>query len=204
MQTVSCPAEEKVDPRVRRTRKLIEDAFRALLAERAFGQISIADVTERATVNRATFYAHYEDKQHLATTILRDDLHGAMLARLTPGTPLCAESLTDVADALFEFMGRTLRACPKHHDEFRETFSVTLQETIRRFIEEWIDHDPKAMSAFPGAAQETVVTVLGWSLYGGAIQWSTQAPRPPASLAAQRVVALLLRSSGGPKRGEPR
>ena len=193
MQTATCPTAEKVDPRVRRTRKLIEDAFRSLLEERPFGQISVGDVAERATVNRATFYAHFEDKQHLATTMLRGDLEAALISRLTPGTALTAASLGDVAEALFEFMGRTLSACPKHAGEFERVFAVTLQETIERVLELWISHDPRAMRAFPGSAQETVAMVLGWSLYGGAVRWSTQAHRPSARDAARQVVALLFR-----------
>jgi AcrR family transcriptional regulator len=47
-----------MDPRVRRTRKLLQDALRSLLFERRFSRISVQDIAERATVNRATFYAH--------------------------------------------------------------------------------------------------------------------------------------------------
>jgi AcrR family transcriptional regulator len=52
----------KLDPRVRRTRQLLQDALLALLAEKRFEAITVQDITERATLNHATFYAHFADK----------------------------------------------------------------------------------------------------------------------------------------------
>ena len=54
-------AVEGVDPRVKRTRKLLQQAFLELFQEKGFAAISIQDITERATANRATFYAHFAD-----------------------------------------------------------------------------------------------------------------------------------------------
>lgn len=56
---------KKVDRRVLRTRKAIVAAYLSLLKEKNIHSISVSDITERADINRATFYAHYENKQHL-------------------------------------------------------------------------------------------------------------------------------------------
>lgn len=51
------------DPRVKRTRQLLMQAFMELLKEKKdISSISVQDIAERATLNRATFYAHFEDK----------------------------------------------------------------------------------------------------------------------------------------------
>ncbi|WP_425517366.1 TetR/AcrR family transcriptional regulator [Paenibacillus solanacearum] len=51
------------DPRVKRTRQQFIQAFNDLLDEkRNLYSISVHDIANRATVNRATFYAHFEDK----------------------------------------------------------------------------------------------------------------------------------------------
>jgi hypothetical protein len=47
--------EEKLDPRVKRTRSLILQAFGDLLAQKSFDTISVQDVTDKAQINRATF-----------------------------------------------------------------------------------------------------------------------------------------------------
>lgn len=56
---------EQTDLRVRRTRKLLWEALMAALAERAFAEITVQDICERAMVHRTTFYKHYADKYDL-------------------------------------------------------------------------------------------------------------------------------------------
>jgi AcrR family transcriptional regulator len=54
------------DPRVLRSRAALEAALRELVTERDLRQISVADLTKRAGVNRSTFYEHYVDVHDLA------------------------------------------------------------------------------------------------------------------------------------------
>jgi len=55
------PAEPE-DLRVRRTRKMLEEALIELTVEKGFAAVTVRDITERAMVNRSTFYRHYLDK----------------------------------------------------------------------------------------------------------------------------------------------
>src|ERR1700733_9691283 len=80
--------EPRVDPRVTRTQNLIRDALQGLLAEKSFDSISVQDIAERATVNRATFYAHFQDKFALLDALIRDDLRD----RLSEGDPMAANA----------------------------------------------------------------------------------------------------------------
>ena len=50
------------DPRVQRTRKLLQSALGKLLKEKGLEDISVQDIADAATLNRATFYDHYNDK----------------------------------------------------------------------------------------------------------------------------------------------
>ncbi|KOY80552.1 TetR/AcrR family transcriptional regulator [Lysinibacillus macroides] len=56
---------KKLDPRVRRTRQLLRDALVELIDEQGYEKITVQDITQRATLNRATFYLHYRDKLDL-------------------------------------------------------------------------------------------------------------------------------------------
>ncbi|WP_142329261.1 TetR/AcrR family transcriptional regulator [Bacillus sp. AFS088145] len=56
---------KKVDPRIIRTRQLIKDAFIDLLQEMDINKITVNQISERATVNRVTFYLHYRDIQDM-------------------------------------------------------------------------------------------------------------------------------------------
>jgi AcrR family transcriptional regulator len=53
------------DRRVQRTRKLLQDALFALILEKGYEAITVQDIIDRANVGRATFYAHFMDKQQL-------------------------------------------------------------------------------------------------------------------------------------------
>lgn len=63
------------DPRVLRTRQLIKAAFRDLLRRKEFDAITIKDIAQKAAINRATFYAHFEDKYALLDEITEQAFH---------------------------------------------------------------------------------------------------------------------------------
>lgn len=72
---------KKVDPRVVRTRQLLRDALISLIDERGFDSVSVQDIAERATINRATFYLHYRDKHDLLNSST-DDILQELIASL--------------------------------------------------------------------------------------------------------------------------
>lgn len=53
------------DRRVQRTRQLIENAFIELTIKKGYEKVTVQDIVDRANVGRATFYAHYQDKEDL-------------------------------------------------------------------------------------------------------------------------------------------
>ncbi|MFJ7730649.1 TetR/AcrR family transcriptional regulator [Lysinibacillus sp. NPDC097231] len=55
----------KTDRRIIRTKSEIKQAFFSLLSEKNFEAITVRDITERANINRGTFYLHYVDKYNL-------------------------------------------------------------------------------------------------------------------------------------------
>ncbi|APE26658.1 MULTISPECIES: TetR/AcrR family transcriptional regulator [Streptomyces] len=60
------------DRRVRRTRAALRQALVELVLDKGFHAVTVEEVTERADVGRATFYAHYRDKEDLLVGIVRD------------------------------------------------------------------------------------------------------------------------------------
>ena len=69
------------DRRVRRTRKLLHDAFIALAIEKGYEKTTIQDILDRADVGRSTFYAHYRDKAALLTASF-DGMHEQLQRQL--------------------------------------------------------------------------------------------------------------------------
>jgi AcrR family transcriptional regulator len=56
---------DKKDRRIARTSQQIDAAFVELLHWRSYGDIRVSDITRKAGVGRATFYAHYSSKDDL-------------------------------------------------------------------------------------------------------------------------------------------
>lgn len=72
----------KMDLRIRRTRGAIQDAFISLMREKEYASITVTDISERADINRKTFYAHYETKEQLLVQLIRamfQDLMGTLM-----------------------------------------------------------------------------------------------------------------------------
>ncbi len=63
-----------MDRRVRRTRENLKKALIDLIHEKDFESITILDLSERADVNRGTFYHHYFDKIDLLEKIIAEKL----------------------------------------------------------------------------------------------------------------------------------
>jgi len=64
----------KVDPRVKRTRRLLRDALVSLILEKDFASISIKEITERAEVAYITFFRHFESLDQLLMEVLDEGL----------------------------------------------------------------------------------------------------------------------------------
>ncbi|MED4204527.1 TetR/AcrR family transcriptional regulator [Neobacillus mesonae] len=57
--------ERAAEKRVNRTKRLIRDTLTELIEEKGFEGVTVRDLTERAKINRGTFYLHYRDKYDL-------------------------------------------------------------------------------------------------------------------------------------------
>jgi len=64
----------KVDPRVRRTHRLLRDALVSLMLEKDYASISIKEITDRAEVAYITFFRHFESLDQLLMEVLDEGL----------------------------------------------------------------------------------------------------------------------------------
>src|SRR5690242_11136102 len=64
--------QKRPDRRVQRTRQLLQDALIAMMIEKGYEATTVQDIIDRANVGRATFYAHFADKETLLASRLED------------------------------------------------------------------------------------------------------------------------------------
>lgn len=181
------------DPRVRRTRKLIQDAFGALMTEKGFHSITVQDIAERATVNRATFYAHFADKYALLEQSVGDWFREALSKRVSAAEPFTLSNLylltVTVIDAFAEFRSH----CKPMDRELDPLVESKVQQELSAFILDWLRQLPPS-EAQQQASRETAATVLSWAIFGAGVQWSSGTTKLSAAEMASEVVALI---SGG-------
>jgi AcrR family transcriptional regulator len=67
-------APVNIDPRVKRTRRLLREALVSLILEKDYASISIREITERAEVAYITFYRHFESLDQLLMEVLDEGL----------------------------------------------------------------------------------------------------------------------------------
>ncbi|MGC9357012.1 MAG: TetR/AcrR family transcriptional regulator [Anaerolineae bacterium] len=92
--------KHRVDRRVQRTRKALQEALLSLIMEKRYNPITVEEIAERANVGRTTFYLHYQDKDDLLLEVtgdFADEVQEAFLVRLEETTV----HVEDVAAVLF-------------------------------------------------------------------------------------------------------
>jgi AcrR family transcriptional regulator len=117
----------KVDPRVRRTRRLLREALVSLMLEKDFSSISIKEITGRAEVAYITFFRHFESLDQLLMEILDEGL-GELQAHIET---LAKQSETSALETegrlIFEYIGQKA-------DLFRILFKSQSVTRIRKKV----------------------------------------------------------------------
>lgn len=179
---VNAPVErpQRIDPRVARTRKLLRDALASLLAEKNFESISVLDIAERATVNRATFYAHFTDKFALLDAMIRENF----AAHLSEGSPLAAPEtgalLTKVGERTFAFVAlhRRCRIDPDFEPQMQRSLEAELTDLLS-----------------PRFGHCTAMLIAS-ALVGAAMNWRHQSPNAPPRPVVENIVRILVDGVG--------
>jgi AcrR family transcriptional regulator len=164
--------EEKLDPRVKRTRGLILKAFEELLAEKNFESISVQDVTDRAQINRATFYAHFEDKYKLLNYWISQMFRREIEKRTLNACHYTPENLKNLILAVCEFLSNMHRECAQPHQQFESLTEGTIKQILFGLLSHWLQQtNPKISTDIPA-------TVATWAIYGLASFYSHSKKRP--------------------------
>src|SRR6202041_3299231 len=92
------------DPRIRRTRQLLQGALQTLMQTKSFDEISVQDITEAATVNRATFYDHYTDKFALLEAMVAGGFHRLLEERSVGYDGTCPSAASAIILAACDYL----------------------------------------------------------------------------------------------------
>ena len=181
---------QKLDRRVRPTREQLKRALTQLLLEKPVREITVRELTDRADVNRGTFYAHYTDLYDMLEQMENELLEAfqALLDRHAPDD--LTRDLAPLLSDVFCFVEENRALMPvflgqQTADRFLRRFS---QVIYQRCLREWAGLYPLGDVSEPNYYLEFVVSgtvnlVGTWARRG-----FRETPADMAKLAGQLIL----------------
>jgi AcrR family transcriptional regulator len=183
-------SSKRIDPRIVRTRALLYDAFVQLLAEKSFDELTVQDITARATVNRATFYAHFPDKYALLDEMIGTGFARHLQLRLQTPAPTSAAYLRLLLLAVTDHLSAISASCQRSLQTFEAAIEARIKDQLRSEVRGWLAERPE-LRGQPARRLDVAATVLSWSIYGAALEWRKWSDQQSAEAFADEVVPLL-------------
>jgi AcrR family transcriptional regulator len=178
------------DPRIRRTRQLLQNALRDRLQNRGLDEISVQEITDAATVNRATFYDHYPDKFALFEAMVAGGFHKLLSERNVQFDGGCPSAVRAIVLAACDYLTQTHAggACNRHR-VFEPLMDAAITSAIRRILMEGAHKNQNGSgSPLPAA---WMANAASWAIYGAVKEWFSTADPPPAEAIAGGIVDLV-------------
>ena len=183
---------DRLDPRIRRTRQLLQDALRRLLEQKGFDDITVQDITEAATLNRATFYAHYPDKFALLEELIRVSFLQRLAQRNVRFDGTCSSAFRAIVLAVCDYLLEVQKSHSSDRLQFEPFVEATVIDQIRLVLLEGFRNHPQERRISP----EMIAAAASWTIYGAAKQWVNAPDRIPAedfvSVAIELVQPVLM------------
>jgi AcrR family transcriptional regulator len=181
----------RVDPRVRRTRELIVRAFGELVAEKGHTGLTVQEIAERATINRATFYAHFADQYELFDHAISEAFREELRRRLPDPSRLTEENLKALILAACDYLAGLNTGCSRTDRQFRPLIESRVQGELYELLLGWMEETP-GKTVGRQASPEVTASVVSWAIFGAALDWSRGTHEVSAREVADRVLSVLV------------
>jgi AcrR family transcriptional regulator len=166
--------ETRVDRRARRMRTLLQHALLELLRQKRFDSITIQEITERADVNRTTFYAYFPDKYALLDATLRAQFQQTLADRFpATGGRWDAASVRLLIRSSYEFLTEVKRLCKPFDTQMELLVAKLAQSELTAILSAWLGH--AGGSRAPARVRlKTIISATSWVILGTVIEWAFQ------------------------------
>ena len=164
---------KKRDRRVERTEQLLRGALVALIKEKGFEALTVQEIIDRANVGRATFYAHFDNKDDLLVSgfeALRTSLRTRQREAFTGGRT--------TEDRVFGFSREVFAHTNEYRDVFRAMVGKRSGAVVERLLHKLlIELLRKDVTVAVGGARsrevqaEALVQFLAGALFGLLMWW---------------------------------
>jgi AcrR family transcriptional regulator len=176
----------RIDPRIRRTRHLLQQALEKLLETKDFESISVQDITEAATLNRATFYDHYRDKFGLLECLVARQFCGLLAQRNVKFDGTCPSAIRGIVLGVCDYVAGIPGT--ERQRQLEPHIESAVVAVVRNMLLEGLRQNPPESEASP----EMIAAAASWAIYGAAKEWALIVDRVPSDEIANTIMGLVL------------
>ena len=177
------PETEATDPRILRSRRMLMDALAILLIKKEFEDISVQEIADEATLNRATFYLHYPDKNALLQAMTGARFRDLIERRAITFTD-CHGALRAIALGVCDYLAETT-GCPT------QLARMPLEVSIIPVVEDMFKEGLSLHGIAPGVDAPLLATTAAWAVFGAARRWFQTPNRISAEEMAARIETMV-------------
>lgn len=179
-----------MDPRIRRTKASIVNAFIQLRAKKPLEKITIRELTQLAGINKATFYLHYQDIYDLS-----HQLETEMIQSILGGIQHPEYFLTAPARFTQELHGAILGQGALLRIVFPESQSLLLADRLEQGLLDYLEeHYPDQWDS-TGSQQARVI--LSYMVYGSYFAYIRHPQEPNIVNTVSEISETILRHYRG-------
>jgi len=171
------------DPRILRSRRMLMDSLAKLLINKTFEDISIQEIADEATLNRATFYLHYPDKSALLQAMTESRFR-ALIERRSITFTDCHGALRAIALGVCDYLAEAT-GCPS------QLAQTPLEGSIIPVLEGMFKEGLARHELAPGADPALLAATAAWAVFGAARRWFQTPARIPAEEMAAKIEAMV-------------
>jgi AcrR family transcriptional regulator len=142
-------------------------------------------VTDKAEINRATFYAHFQDKYALLDYTISHMFMQEIEKRTLNACHYTPENLKNLILAVCEFLSRMHSECAQPHQQFESLAEGTIKKILFDLLSYWLKQTNSKIST------DIPATVATWAIYGLASLYSHNKKRPALENFVEEALPLV-------------
>lgn len=174
---------ETADPRILRSRRMLMDSLARLLAKKEFEDISVQEIADEATLNRATFYLHYPDKSALLQAMTDLRFRELVACRGISFTD-CNGALRAIALGVCDYLAETTGYAG-------HSTQIPVDASMIRVVEDMFNEGAAHHANVPSIDPALVSATAAWAVFGAVRHWLQTSDRIPAEEMAAKIETMV-------------
>lgn len=179
------------DPRVIKTRRLIQEAIFNLSKVKNFDAITVSDIAQKAEINRSTFYAHFHDKYDLLDSIVSDQLEYFISKRIGDKLEITEEVIRNLILSICDYHEDLSQRCKYSYRSFASVIEIKAKAQLRQVMltlfmknENKFAHDKVKI--------ELIFTMVSSSIYDGVQYWYSLGKRVNSLILVEEMLPFIM------------